>query len=98
MKVLHNDRQAEPEEHMKTMYDALMLSAAVVMLLFAGFLLMLNIPANAYASESESDEHIESSSKNAAEKDLVTKYVRDVRGVNEVVNDMTVGETPAKTN
>jgi len=36
--------------------------------------------------------------KNPAEKDLVTKFVRDVRGVTEVVNNMTVEEIPAKTN
>jgi osmotically-inducible protein OsmY len=36
--------------------------------------------------------------KNAAEKDLVTKYVQDVRGVNEVVNKMTIEATPSKTN
>lgn len=36
--------------------------------------------------------------KNAAEKDLVTKYVQDVRGVNEVVNTMTIEATPSKTN
>ncbi|MHB8789726.1 MAG: BON domain-containing protein [Desulfobulbaceae bacterium] len=36
--------------------------------------------------------------KNAAEKDLVSKYVNDVRGVNEVVNTMTIEATPSTTN
>lgn len=36
--------------------------------------------------------------KNAAEKELVTKYVQDVRGVNDVVNTMTIEATPPKTN
>jgi hyperosmotically inducible periplasmic protein len=36
--------------------------------------------------------------KNAAEKDLATKLVSDVHGVNKVVNNMTVQETKPKTN
>ena len=36
--------------------------------------------------------------KNAAEKDLATKLVSDVHGVNKVVNNMTVQETKSKTN
>jgi osmotically-inducible protein OsmY len=39
---------------------------------------------------------LEGSAKNTAEKDLVTKYVDDVRGVNSVVNNMTVGEPNQK--
>jgi hypothetical protein len=31
-------------------------------------------------------------------KDLVTKYAQDVRGVNGVVNPMTIEATPSKTN
>ena len=33
--------------------------------------------------------------KNAAERDLATKYAQDVHGVNSVVNNMTVGEPKA---
>lgn len=36
------------------------------------------------------------SAKNEAEKDLVTKYVQDVHGVNSVVNNMTVEKPKSK--
>jgi hypothetical protein len=37
-----------------------------------------------------SDDHIKIQAKNQAEKDLVTKLVTDIRGVNGVVNNMEV--------
>lgn len=36
--------------------------------------------------------------RNAAEKDLVTKYVQDVHGVTGVVNNITIEEPKSKTN
>jgi len=31
--------------------------------------------------------------RNAAEKDLVSKLVKDIKGVNTVENEMTIGES-----
>jgi len=39
---------------------------------------------------------LEGKAKNAAEKDLVTKYVQDVNGVKNVTNNMTIGDSKAK--
>lgn len=39
---------------------------------------------------------LEGKAKNAAEKDLVTKYVQDVNGVKNVTNNMTIEESKAK--
>jgi osmotically-inducible protein OsmY len=39
---------------------------------------------------------LEGVAKNAAEKDLVTKYVQDVNGVKDVVNNMTIGVPETK--
>lgn len=36
--------------------------------------------------------------RNAAEKDLVTKYVQDVHGVTGVVNNITIEEPKSKNN
>ena len=41
---------------------------------------------------------LEGTARNAAEKDLVTKYVQDVHGVNSVLNNMTIEEPESKTN
>ncbi|MDP1992506.1 MAG: BON domain-containing protein [Syntrophales bacterium] len=39
---------------------------------------------------------LEGKAKNAAEKDLVTKYVQDVHGVKNVTNNITIGESKSK--
>jgi osmotically-inducible protein OsmY len=41
---------------------------------------------------------LEGKAENAAEKDLATKYVQDVHGVNSVVNNMTVEKPKSKKN
>lgn len=99
MKVMHNDRQGKPEEHVKTMYDAVMLSAAVITLLFAVFLLVLYVPARASASEFESDERIESSAKKSY---VFQTYLKDdaiqIQSRNGVVTlTGTVAEEPRKS-
>jgi len=38
---------------------------------------------------------LEGTAKNGAERDLATRYVQDVHGVNSVVNNMTIGEPKA---
>jgi hyperosmotically inducible periplasmic protein len=96
MKVMLNDRQVE---RVKAMYDAVMLLAAVIMLLFAVFLLVLYVPARASASESESDERIESSAKKSY---VFQTYLKDdaiqIESRNGVVTlTGTVAEEPRKS-
>jgi hyperosmotically inducible periplasmic protein len=96
MKVMHNDRQ---EERAKAIYDQVMLLAAVTMLLFAVFLLVLNVPVRTSASESESDELIESSAKKSY---VFQTYLKDddiqIESRNGVVTlTGTVAEEPRKS-
>jgi len=96
MKVMHNDRL---EERAKAIYDQVMLLAAVIMLLFAVFLLVLNVPVRTSASESESDERIESSAKKSY---VFQTYLKDddiqIESRNGVVTlTGTVAEEPRKS-